>query len=71
VFVVAVIRHSICSGEITKQNAHKYVTSLEIQSLMNIFGFNEKEKKKKKLYEGGLEPLNKSSTTRPWGQTRS
>jgi len=35
---------SIRSGEITKQNAHKHVPALDLQSLMNIFGFNEKKR---------------------------
>jgi len=32
------------SGEITKQNAHKYVPALDIQSLINIFGLMRKRK---------------------------
>ncbi len=32
------------SGKSTKQNAHKSVLALDIQSLMNTFGFNEKKK---------------------------
>lgn len=33
----------IRSGEITKENAHKSVHALDIQSLMNIFAFNEEK----------------------------
>ncbi len=51
------------SGKSTKQNAHKRVHFLDIQSLMNTFGFNGK----KNLYEGEfehmiLEMLDRSST---------
>ncbi len=61
------------SGKSTKQNAHKRVLALDIQSLMNTFGFNEKTIY---IYEGGLEPttlemLDKCSTTRPLKHTSS
>lgn len=38
-------------GEITKQNTHKYVPALDVELLMNTFGFNEwkKELHEKKL----------------------
>ncbi len=41
------------SGKSTKQNAHKLVLALDIQSLMNTTLVLMK--KKKTLYEGGLE----------------
>jgi len=34
---------SILSSEITNQNTHKHVPALDIQSLMNIFGFKRKK----------------------------
>ncbi len=42
----------IRSGKSTKpkQNAHKRVPALDIQSLMNTFGFNEKKQKNIYLY---------------------
>ncbi len=56
------------SGKSTKQNAHKHVLALDLQSLMNT---TLVLMRKKKLYEdeGGLEPgtskmFDKSSTTR-------
>ncbi len=61
------------SGKNTKQNAHKRVLALDIQSLMNTALVLMR---KKKLYEGGLEPgtskiLDKHSTTRPLKHTRT
>ncbi len=63
----------LCSGKSTKQNAHKHVLALYIQSLMKI-GFNEKKNKIKILHKGRLEPrtsemLDKNSTTRPLMET--
>lgn len=56
----------IQSREFTKQNAHKRVPALDLQSLIKIFGFSEK---RNVIYEGGLEPRTfdvlKRSTSRP------
>ncbi len=59
------------SGKITKQNAHKRVLALDIQSLMNTALVLMREKK---TYEDGLElgtseMLDKISTTRPLKHT--